>query len=408
MSKKIVVLGGGTGGTIVSNNLRRHLPPEWEITVIDRDDQHIYQPGLLFVAFDLQKSKTLVRSRKKYIMPGVNFVIDEITHINPDKKEVKTRNHTFGYDFLIISTGCKIVPEENDGLMDAWGKNAFSFYTIESANLLRKRLQEFDGGKLVLNIAELPFKCPVAPIEFVFMADWFCKKKGIRNKTEIELVTPLSGAFTKPKATAIFNEAAKSKNIKITPGFELNAVHGKEKYIESVQGDKVSFDTLVIIPTTIGDEVISKSGMDDSIGYVPTHHNTLKALKHDNVYVIGDATNVPTSKAGSVAHYEADVVVFNIMAEIHGTKPEEIYDGHSTCFIVYSKGTSSLIDFNYKIEPLPGKFPMPKLGPFSLLKETKMNWQGKLGFEWLYWNVLLAGRHLGAPPTLVMAGKEVG
>jgi len=408
MSKKIVVLGGGTGGTIVSNNLRRHLPPEWEITVIDRDDQHIYQPGLLFVAFDLQKSKTLVRSRKKYIMPGVNFVIDEITRINPAKKEVKTRNHTFAYDFLIISTGCKIVPEENDGLMDAWGKNAFSFYTMDSAELLRKRLQEFDGGKLVLNIAELPFKCPVAPIEFVFMADWFCKKKGIRHKTEIELVTPLSGAFTKPKATAVFNEAAKSKNIKITPGFELNAVHGKSKYIESVQGNKVSFDTLVIIPTTIGDEVISESGMDDSIGYVPTHHNTLKALKHDNVYVIGDATNVPTSKAGSVAHYEADVVVFNIMAEIHGTKPEEIYDGHSTCFIVYAKGTSSLIDFNYKIEPLPGKFPTPKFGPFSLLKETKMNWRGKLGFEWLYWNVLLTGRHLGAPPTLVMAGKEVG
>ena len=162
------------------------------------------------------------------------------------------------------------------------------------------------------------------------------------------------------------------------------------------------------MPSTIGDAVISESGMDDGIGYVPTHHNTLKALKYDNIYVIGDATNVPTSKAGSVAHYEADVVVFNIMSEIHGVKPEEIYDGHSTCFIVYSKGTSSLIDFNYKIEPLHGKFPAPKFGPFSLLKETKMNWYGKLGFEALYWNVLLAGRHLGAPPTLVMAGKEVG
>ena len=162
------------------------------------------------------------------------------------------------------------------------------------------------------------------------------------------------------------------------------------------------------MPSTIGDPAISNSGIDDGIGYVPTHQNTLKALKHDNIYVIGDATNVPTSKAGSVAHYEADVVVFNIMSEIHGVKPEEIYDGHSTCFIVYSKGTSSLIDFNYKIEPLHGKFPAPKFGPFSLLKETKMNWYGKLGFEGLYWNVLLAGRHLGAPPTLVMAGKEVG
>ena len=408
MSKKIVVLGAGTGGTIVSNNLRRHLPQDWEITIIDRDDQHIYQPGMLFVPFGLQKANTLVRSRKKYIIPGIDFVIDEITHIDPDKKEVKTKSHSFSYDFLIISTGCNIAPEENDGLMDAWGKNAFSFYTIPAAETLRQRMKEFDGGRLVLNIAELPFKCPVAPIEFVFMADWFCRKKGIRNKTEIELVTPLSGAFTKPKASAVFTESAKSKNIKITTGYELNAVNGKEKYIESIQGDKISYDTLVIVPTTIGDKVISKSGMDDGIGYVPTHQNTLKALKHDRVYVIGDATNVPTSKAGSVAHYEADVVVFNIMSEIHGVKPEEIYDGHSTCFIVYSKGTSSLIDFNYKIEPLHGKFPMPKLGPFTLLKETKMNWQGKLGLEWLYWNVLLAARRLGAPPTLVMAGKEVG
>ncbi|MCW8797105.1 MAG: NAD(P)/FAD-dependent oxidoreductase [Chlorobium sp.] len=408
MSKKIVVLGAGTGGTIISNNLRRHLPEEWEITVIDRDDKHIYQPGMLFVPFDIQKSSTLTRSRKKYILPGINFVIDEITHIDPEKREVKTKNHSFSYDFLVISTGCKIVPEENDGLMDAWGKNAFTFYSIEGADLLRQKLKEFDGGKLVLNIAELPFKCPVAPIEFVFLADWYFKKRGIRNKVEIELVTPLTGAFTKPKASAVFGESAREKNISITPKFELNEVNGKEKYIESIQGDKIPYDMLVIIPTTIGDEVISKSGMDDGIGYVPTNINTLQALKHERVYVIGDATNVPTSKAGSVAHYEADVVVFNIMSEIHGTKPEEIFDGHSTCFIVYSKGTSSLIDFNYKIEPLPGKFPLPHMGPFSLLKETKANWYGKLGFEWLYWNVLLAGKHLGMPPTLVMAGKEVG
>jgi sulfide:quinone oxidoreductase len=363
---------------------------------------------MLFVPFGIQKANTLVRSRKKYILPDVNFVIDEITHIDPDKKEVKTKKHKFSYDFLVISTGCKVVPEENDGLMEAWGKNAFSFYTIEGAEMLHKKLKEFDGGKLVMNIAELPFKCPVAPIEFVFLADWYFKNRGIRHKTEIEFVTPLPGAFTKPKASAVFIESAKSKNIKITTSFELNAVNGKEKYIESIKGDKVSFDTLVVVPSTIGDKVISDSGMDDGIGYVPTHHNTLKALKHDGIYVIGDATNVPTSKAGSVAHYEADVVVFNIMSEIHGVKPEEIYDGHSTCFIVYSKGTSSLIDFNYKIEPLHGMFPAPKFGPFSLLKETKMNWYGKLGFEWLYWNVLLAGRHLGAPPTLVMAGKEVG
>ncbi|ABB22959.1 type III sulfide quinone reductase, selenoprotein subtype [Pelodictyon luteolum] len=408
MAKKIVVLGAGTAGTIVSNNLRRHLSDDWEITVIDRDDRHIYQPGLLFVPFGIQKSKTLVKSRKKFILPGVKFVLDEITHVDPEKKVVKTRNNSFDYDFLVVSTGCKVVPEENDGLLDAWGKNAFTFYYLEAADVLHRKLREFDGGKLVMDIAELPFKCPVAPIEFVFLADWYFKKRGIRNKVEIELVTPLQAAFTKPKAAAVFSRSAKEKNIKITTGFELNRVDGKAGYIESVQGEKVNYDMLVVVPTTVGDKVITDSGMDDGIGYVPTHQNTLQALKHEGVYVIGDATNVPTSKAGSVAHYEADVVVFNIMAEIHGVKPEEIFDGHSTCFIVYSKGTASLIDFNYKIEPLPGQFPAPHLGPFSLLKETKANWWGKLAFEPLYWNVLLGGRHLGMPPTLVMAGKEVG
>ena len=259
-----------------------------------------------------------------------------------------------------------------------------------------------------MNIADLPFKCPVAPIEFIFLADWYFKKRGIRNKTEIEFVTPLPMAFTKPKAASVFNEIAKEKNIKMTTNYQLNSVNGQERYIESATDERISYDLLVIVPNTIGEKVISESNMDDGIGYVPTHQNTLKALKRERVYVIGDATNVPTSKAGSVAHYEADVVVFNIMMEILGKEPEPIYDGHSTCFIVSQKGRSLLIDFSYRIDPLFGKYPIPEIGPFSLLKDTRMNWHGKLGFEWIYWNVLLSGRHLGLPPTLVMAGKEVG
>jgi len=408
MAKRIVVLGGGTGGTIVSNNLTRHLSKDWEITVIDRDDNHIYQPGLLFVPFGIQKAESLVKSRKKRLLPTVKFVMDEITHIDPEKREVRTKNQIFPYDFLIISTGCRIAPEENEGLMDAWGKNAFTFYGLEEAKILHQAMKEFRGGKLVMNIADLPFKCPVAPIEFIFLADWYFKKRGIRNKTEIEFVTPLPMAFTKPKAASVFTEIAKEKNIKMTTNYQLNSVNGKEKYIESATGERVNYDLLVIVPSTIGEKVISDSKMDDGIGYVHTHHNTLKALKYKRIYVVGDATNVPTSKAGSVAHYEADVVVFNIMMEILGKEPEPIYDGHSTCFIVSQKGKSLLIDFSYRIEPLFGKYPIPEIGPFSLLKDTRINWHGKLGFEWIYWNVLLSGRHLGAPPTLTMAGKEVG
>jgi len=406
--KKIVILGAGTGGTIISNMLRRYLSKDqWDITVIDRDDRHIYQPGLLFVPFGLEKSKNLIKSRAKYILSGINFVIDEITHIEPEKNEVTTKGHTFSYDFLIISTGCRIVPEETNGLMDTWRKTAFTFYTPEDAQILQQAMKSFNGGKLVMNIAELPFKCPVAPIEFVFLADWYFKKRGIRHKVEIELVTPMSGAFTKPKASAVFMEIAKTKNIKIRPNYQLDSVNGEKKYIESVTGERINYDMLVIVPTTLGAKCISDSGIDDGIGYVPTDKNTLKALKYNNIYVIGDATNVPTSKAGSVAHYESEVATFNIMSEIHGSSPEALYDGHSTCFIVSQKGKSLLIDFNYKIEPLPGKFPAPHFGPFSLLKETKINWYGKLGFEWLYWKVLLSGKHLGMAPTLSLAGKEV-
>lgn len=410
MAKNIVVLGASTSGTIISNMLRRYLKDDWTITVIDRDDEHIYQPGLLFVPFGIQKAKSLVKKRHKYIREGINFVIDEITHINCEKRMVKTKEQDFAYDFLVVATGAYHLIENTQGLSEVWEKNAFTFWPVTGvaeADNLRKVLRSFKKGKLVMAIDSLPFKCPVAPIEFSFLADWYFRKKELRQKIEIEYVTPMPMAFTKPKASVVFGELAKEKNIKITTNYQLDRVDGKERYLESVTGEKINYDLLVIVPSTEGAKVISDSGIDNGAGYVPTDKRTLKAIKLDRVYVLGDATNVPTSKAGSVAHYEADVVCFNIMSEIHGVAPEPIYDGHSTCFIVSEKNKSLLIDFNYKIEPLFGKFPIPKFGPFTLLKNTRMNWYGKIGFEWIYWNVLLSGRHLGMPPTLVMAGKEI-
>ena len=406
--KKIVVLGAGTGGTAIANKLRKALSHDaWEITVIDKDDNHVYQPGLLFVPFGLCSVNKLIKSRKNYISNGINFVIDRIKRIDHEKNRVETLDGEFEYDWLIIGTGCRLAPEENEGLMDEWGKNAFSFYTTETAAALSNAMASFSGGKLVMCVAELPFKCPVAPIEFIFLADWYFKQRGMRNKVNLHLSTPFPKCMPNwPKGSGIMIDAAKSKNISLSTDFALQEVNKEGKYVLSYSGEKIEYDLLVIIPTNAGDEVIVESGMDDGSTFIPTDKHTLKALNHKNIYVIGDATNIPTSKAGSVAHYEAEIITHNLLGEINGREPEPKYDGHSTCYIVSEKGKAFLVDFNYDTEPLFGKYPIPGIGPFSLLKETRMNWMGKLGFEWLYWNVLLPGKNMFLPPTLVKAGKK--
>jgi sulfide:quinone oxidoreductase len=406
--KKIVILGAGTGGTTVANKLRKQLSfDEWEITVIDRDDNHVYQPGLLFVPFGLCTTDSLIRSRKKYISRGINFVIDRITRINHENNSVETKGGSFEYDWLILATGCRLAPEENEGLLDEWGENAFSFYTAETADKLKTALMNFTGGKMVMCVSELPIKCPVAPIEFVFLAEWYFREKGLRDKVEIILSTPFPRCMPSwPKGSVVLTDAARDKDISLVTDFALQEVNRGGKYIQSYTGHKIEYDLLVIIPTNSGDEVIVESGLDDGSTFIPTDKHTLRALNHSNIYVLGDATNIPTSKAGSVAHYEAEVVTHNLISEINGKEPEPVYDGHSTCFIVSEKGKSFLVDFNYDVEPLFGKFPLPVIGPFSLLKETRMNWKGKLWFEWIYWNVLLNGKNTGLPPTLVMAGKK--
>lgn len=224
----------------------------------------------------------------------------------------------------------------------------------------------------------MPFKCPIAPLEFVFMADWYFTVTGVRDRVEIELVTPLANVFTKPVAAKALASIAEKKNIKVTPFFEIAQVNAEEKTIESHKGDKVDYNLLVSIPPNFGAQVITDSGLGDPMGYVPTEKNTLRAQNLDRVYVLGDATNVPTSKAGSVAHYMAYTLAENIVREIDGQEPLGSFDGHSTCFLASGFEKAILLDFNYDVEPLPGKFPFPGLGPFSLLQESLANQWGKM------------------------------
>jgi sulfide:quinone oxidoreductase len=407
--KRILILGAGTAGTMMANKLDRVLPEdEWSITVVDKHKIHYYQPGFLFIPFGMYTRKDVEKPKRDFLPGRVDTVFSEIEVIEPDKNRVRLSDgKILGYDFLVVATGTQIRPGETEGLESAgWYDNIFDFYTVEGAVALSKFLKYWEGGRLVLNIAEMPIKCPVAPLEFVFLADWWLTEQGLRSKAEIEFVTPLPGAFTKPKASQVLGDFLEKKNIVLTTEFDLAEVDGEKRVISDYEGREVPYDLLVTIPTNKGDELIARSGMGNEFNYVPTDPQTLISKAHDNVFVIGDATDLPASKAGSVAHFEADILLENMLAVIDGRQPRNHFDGHANCYIESGFGKGILIDFNYDTEPLPGKFPLPGIGPFSLLEETRMNHYGKMMFRWVYWNLLLKGAELPISTNMLMEGKR--
>ncbi len=407
--KKLVILGAGTAGTMMLNKLHNVLDKnEWQITIVDQYETHYYQPGFLFIPFDIYTRKDVIKPKRDFFPPGVNVIMSEIDKIEPDQNRVLLKNNqVLPYDYLIIATGSKIRPEETEGLKDKlWYKNIFDFYTIDGAVALRDFFKHWEGGKMVLNITEMPIKCPVAPLEFVFLADWYFTERGIRDKVDIHFVTPLPGAFTKPRAASILGDFLDKKNIRLSTEFNIARVDNDNKKIISWDEQEIPFDVLVTIPTNMGDEAIERSGMGDELNFIPTDKHTLMAKGFDNIFVIGDATDLPSSKAGSVAHFESDILLENFLDVTEGLQPRAKFDGHANCYIESGFGKGILIDFNYDTEPLPGKFPLPGVGPFSLLEETKMNHYGKVMFRWMYWHLLLKGQELPIESQMSMAGKR--
>jgi len=408
--KNLVILGAGTAGTMMANHLVHHLKqPDWQITIIDERIEHHYQPGYLFLPFDIYKPKDIIKKIEDFIPKGVQLIKNNINRIVPADNKIQLEGgDEMAYDLLIIATGAKIAPEEIEGMKGAqWQKSVFDFYTYEGALALRNKLRKWQGGKLVVHITEMPIKCPVAPLEFAFLADSFFKHKDMRDKVEITYVTPLSGAFTKPKATETLEHLLVEKGIHIEPDFAIEHVDNEKKEIVDYGGRAIPFDLLVTVPTNKGDELIERSGMGDDLNYVPTHKATLQSKEHANIFVLGDASNIPASKAGSVAHFEAEILTENILRFIKGEPLKEEFDGHANCFIETGNGKALLIDFNYTHEPVEGSFPFPGIGPLQLLKESRMNHMGKLAFRWIYWNVLLKGTHIPfVSATMSESGKN--
>ena len=408
--KHLVILGAGTAGTMMANHLKKHLKrPEWRISIIDERTEHHYQPGYLFLPFDIYDPEDIVKTIEEFIPKNVNLIQAKIDKIVPEEKKVVMTNGTVAiYDVLIIATGARTAPEEIEGMKgEEWMKSVFDFYTFKGSLALRDKLKNWEGGKLVVHITEMPIKCPVAPLEFAFLADSFFKDKKIRDKVEITYVTPLSGAFTKPKATEALEHLLEEKHIKIESDFAIMEVDNENKEIDDYGGRRIPFDILVTVPTNKGDEVIERSGLGDDLNFVPTHKATLQSKAHENIFVIGDASNIPASKAGSVAHFEAEILTENILRYVQGAPLKEEFDGHANCFIETGGGKALLIDFNYTHEPVEGTFPFPGVGPLRLMKESRMNHLGKLAFKWIYWHMLLKGTHIPfVSATMSESGKK--
>jgi len=408
MAHRIVILGAGTGGTLTANRLRRlYSAEEATITVVDRDDRHVYQPGLLFVPFGLTHSEDIVRPRGRQLRAGVDYRRSAVGSVDIAANRVTLADgDTLDYDVLVVATGAVLVPEETEGLTGpGWMERVFTFYSPEGAAALEAALAGFDGGRVVVNIVDMPIKCPVAPLEFCFLADWYFRERGIRGQVDLVYVTPLDGAFTKPVSSRALAGMLAEKGVELVTEFNTGEVDGAGGRLVAYDGREVPFDLAVVVPLHGGAPYVGRSpGLGDELNFVPTDERTLQSKAAPNVFVIGDAANVPASKAGSVTHFEGETLVGNIARFLAGEPLEPGFDGHANCFIETGFHKALLIDFNYETEPLPGHYPGPVGLP--LLKESRLNHLGKLMFQWFYWHTLLPGRDIpGIGAGMPVAGK---
>ncbi len=372
---RILVVGGGTGGTILANNLARRLAGEIRagkvrLTMLSDSDRHMYQPGLLYVAFGQMTPDQLYRDQASMLEPSIGFHVDAVTEFHLDKNQVKTKSgKTYEYDILAIATGARIVPQEVPGMSEG----AENFFTEEGAVRLHKRLMEFQGGTVAM-VVSIPHKCPVAPVEAMFMLHDFFKARGIRDKVKLRYNYPTNRVHATANVAKWAKPEFDKAGIEYETLFNLKEVDPVNKVAYSEEGTEVKYDLLIAIPPHRGAEIAEMNNLGQD-GWIPTDRFKLTMNGHDNVYVIGDATNIPVSKTGSAAHFEAEVVAENIASMIKtGTTVRE-YDGKVYCFIEagYDRATYNAFDY----------VNLPDLKPPS----KAIHWF-KVAYNQMYWTTV--------------------
>jgi len=386
MPARIVVLGGGVGGTLAANLLSKELGRDASITVVDPTGMHVYQPGFLYLALGDANGRWLSRDERTLLRGDVDLVIDAATSVDADAQAVHLeRGGSLPYDYLILATGARLAPDEIPGLIEG----SETFYSFGGALRLREQLRRFDGGRILVGVAGIPYKCPPAPVEFVLMLEEYLRKRGIRDRSEVRLLSPLNRAFTVEPASKLVQPIMEERGIGLDTFFNIEAVDPSAHVVSSLEGEKAEYDLLVAVPPHRGQAFITSSGLGDARGWIPTDRHTLQHADHDTIFAIGDATDLPISKSGSTAHFEAPVVASRITSEIRGTAPRAGYRGKVMCFLETGGGRATALRFDYDTPPTP---PRPS-----------RRWHAaKWLFNRIYWDVVPQGR----VPERAMARKE--
>ena len=330
MPARIVILGGGVGGTLSANLLSKRLGREAEITVVDPSGMHVYQPGFLYVALGQAHGQWLARDERTMLRKDVRLVVEQATRIDPAEHVVElAHGDRLPFDHLVVATGSRLVPELVPGMVEG----AQHFYSLDGAMRLREALRAFTGGRIMVGIGGIPYKCPPAPVEFVLMLDEHLRRRGIRERTELTLLSPLNRAFTIASASKVVQPIMESRGIGLQTFFNVETVDPSAGAVSSLEGEKAEYDLLVLVPPHRGQRVIEESGLGDPGGWLPVDRTTLQVAEHPDVYSLGDATNLPISKSGSTAHFESPVVASRIASRIDGSAPEATYGGKVMCFL---------------------------------------------------------------------------
>lgn len=407
--KHVVIIGGGTAGTVAANSLIRRLNPhEFRLTVIDYSARHYYHPGFLTLTMGRVPNPLLWRWRHQTFLPGIHYLQERVTLVNPDKKIITTPTRRIPYDYLVIATGCECRPELVEGMTKGTtlAQDIHTFYTLAAAKRLRRVMQSFDHGKLVVHICEFPIRCPVAPVEFALRADDYFFNRRVRDDIEITIVTPQSQVYEQQVTARNLANLLRLRDIEVVPDFVVRHVDADEKRMYSYDGRIVDYDLLVTAPPMRGNQFIIDSGLGDEMGYLHPNLETLQHKKYPDIFVLGDAADLPTSKAGSAAVYQARVFVTNFLNYIKGEAMTRYYDGHAVCIVDTSHTKSTMIDRSYEVPAVTGKWPLPHLGPFSLLKATRFNHFAKRAMFLFYSVVMLAPRIFDRISDIQLVGKR--
>jgi sulfide:quinone oxidoreductase len=376
MPARIVVLGGGVGGTLAANLLSKELGRDARITVVDPTGMHVYQPGFLYVALGQANGRWLARDERTLLRRDVELAVEGASRVDVERDVVKlVRGGSLPYDYLVLATGSRLTPDVVPGLTEG----AYEFYSLEGAQRLREALRGFRGGRILVGIAGIPYKCPPAPVEFVFMVEEHLRKRGLRGRSEVTLLSPLNRAFTIEPASKLIQPIMEQRGIRLSTFFNVESVDPAAGTVSSLEGEKAEYDFLVLVPPHRGQDVVDASGLGDASGWLPTDRSTLQVGEHERVFALGDATDLPISKSGSTAHFEAPVVASRIASLVRGTAPKSNYGGRVMCFLETGNQRATALRFDYEHPPVP---PRP----------SRAWHMAKWIFNRLYWKTVPQGR----------------